>query len=301
MTSVTSLREGEEATNAERREAARSVVPRTIELASGLRLEYAETGRRAGVPVVFLHGATDSWRSFEPVLDRLPPWIRGLAVSLRGHGRSSRPESGYDYTAMAADVREFLDGLALPATVIVGHSMGSMVAQRFVVDHPERAAGLVLMGAFRTIAGNVQVQDFWDTALATLTDPIDPALAREFQLGTLAREVPAGLLETVVGESRLVPARVWRAIFRAFLDTPDFSAALTRVGAPTLIVWGDHDAYAGEPDQAALRAVLPHAEWTAYRGAGHAPHWEDPDRVTADLVGFVREQVPGAREREQGR
>ena len=60
--------------------------------------------------------------------------------------------------------------------------MGSMVAQRFAVDHHERVAGLVLMGAFRTIHGHAGVQEFWDTAVSTLTDPIDPAFVREFQV-----------------------------------------------------------------------------------------------------------------------
>ena len=54
---------------------------------------------------------------------------------------------------MAEDVRAFMDAMGLPAAVIVGHSMGAMVAQRLAIDHPARVAGLVLMGAFATIEG----------------------------------------------------------------------------------------------------------------------------------------------------
>jgi pimeloyl-ACP methyl ester carboxylesterase len=268
---------------------------KSIALPTGITLPYAEQGLASGVPVVFLHGVTDSWRSFEPVLERLPPTVRALAVTQRGHGGSSKPAAGYGYRDLSEDVRRFMDALRLPEAVIVGHSMGSMVAQRFAADHPERVAGLVLMGAFRTIHGNAVIQEFWDAALATLEDPIDPAFVREFQVSTLARPVPPELLEIVVEESLLVPARVWRAAFRAFLDTPDFSPELARVTAPALLAWGDRDSYAGSADQEALRVAVPGARLLVYRGGGHAFHWEDPGRFANDLVAFLYER------REQGR
>ena len=70
---------------------------RSVTLSSGITLQYAERGQTSGVPVVFLHGVTDSWRSFEPVLDRLPGTVRALAMTQRGHGDSSKPDNGYRY------------------------------------------------------------------------------------------------------------------------------------------------------------------------------------------------------------
>jgi pimeloyl-ACP methyl ester carboxylesterase len=263
---------------------------KTIALSTGVTLEYAEHGLASGMPVVGLHGVTDSWRSFEPLFVRLPPTIRALALSQRGHGRSSKPAAGYAYTDFSEDVRAFMDALRLPEAVIVGHSMGSMVAQRFAIDHPERAVGLVLLGAFRTLHRSPVVQQFWDSAISTLEDPVDPAFVREFQVSTLAREVPPELLAVVVEESLLVPARVWREAFRGFLETPDFSADLARVRAPVLIAWGGCDSYAPAADQEALRAAIPGARLNVYRGGGHTFHWEDPDRVARHLVAFLYER-----------
>jgi non-heme chloroperoxidase len=264
---------------------------RTVALPNGVTLEYVERGQPAGVPVIFLHGVTDSCRSFEPLLDRLPATIRALAVTMRGHGGSSKPSDGYRYADMAADVRTFMDVLTLPAAVIAGHSMGSMVAQRFATVHPDRVAGLVLMGTFRTIHGHPGLQEFWDTALSTLTDPVDPGFVREFQISTLARPVPPDFLEAVVGESLQVPARVWRETFKGFLETQDFSHELARVNAPTLIAWGELDTYAPRADQDALRAVIAGSRVVTYPGAGHAFHWEDPARFAADLIEFVYARV----------
>jgi pimeloyl-ACP methyl ester carboxylesterase len=87
-----------------------------------------------------------------------------------------------------------------------------------------------------------------------------------------------------------VPARVWRAAFRGFLDTPDFTKELAALGAPTLIAWGDRDTFTSLADQEWLQQVIPHSRRLVYAGAGHAFHWEDPDRFAADLVEFVYER-----------
>jgi pimeloyl-ACP methyl ester carboxylesterase len=262
----------------------------SISLETGVTLQYVERGRPSGVPVIFLHGVSDSWRSFEPMFEHLPMNIRALAISQRGHGQSGKPAHGYTYTEMSEDLRAFMDRLGLRAAVIVGHSMGSMVAQRFAVDYPGRVAGLVLMGSFKTLYRHPLIHELWDSTLSSLRDPVDPAFVREFQVSTLARPVPPEFVDEVVLESLNLPARVWRATFRGFLDAPDFSSQLTRVTAPALIAWGDKDTYALEHDQQSLAAVLPRARRLTYHGAGHAFHWEEPARFAADLVAFVYER-----------
>jgi pimeloyl-ACP methyl ester carboxylesterase len=262
---------------------------KSVALPSGLTLHYAEQGQASGVPVLFLHGVTDSWRSFEPVLRQLPASIHAFALSQRGHGNSSRPEAGYRYTDLSEDARAFMDAAGLPAAVVVGHSMGAMVAQRLAVDHPDRVAGLVLLGAFSTLHGHQGVQDFWNTTISTLRDPIDPDMVREFQTSTLANETPQEFLDTVVSESLKVPARVWQATFTGFIETADFSHELATITSPTLIVWGDRDGYALLKDQQALAAAIPHARRVTYEGGGHAFHWESAERFAGDLVTFVYE------------
>ena len=93
-----------------------------MELPTGVRLQYVEQGRADGIPVVLLHGVTDSWRSFERVLPHLPETMHAFAISQRGHGDSSRPEAGYGYADMSEDLYAFMDAMHLPAAVIVGHS-----------------------------------------------------------------------------------------------------------------------------------------------------------------------------------
>lgn len=262
------------------------LIARSVPLPTGATLQYVEHGSTRGVPVVFLHGVTDSWGSFEGQLSRLPDSVHAFALSQRGHGDSSRPASGYRMDDLAADVEAFMDALGVRSAVIVGHSMGSIVAQQFAIDHPERVLGLALMGAAPGMRRNQAAWELWNSNVATLTDPIDPAFVTGFQQSTLARPVPDGLLEAVVLESLKVPARVWRAAFAAFLEL-DLVPELRRIDAPALVAWGDRDAICLRDDQQALVDGIAGSRLIVYPGGGHAFHWEEPAVFAADLVAFV--------------
>jgi pimeloyl-ACP methyl ester carboxylesterase len=269
-----------------------------VSLSTGVRMEYVERGPADGVPIVFLHGVTDSWHSFERVLAMLPPTVRAIAISQRGHGDSSRPAAGYRFGDFSDDLAAFMDAMNVPAAIIVGHSMGASVAQRFVIDHPDRVSGVVLMGAFANFH-DPAFAEFVATSIVPLTDPIAPEFAREWQLSTLAKDMAPDHLETVVSETLKVPAHVWHSTFDGFLQTPDFSSDLARVSVPALLMWGDRDTYAGRADQDRLLEVIPGSRLITYDGHGHAFHWENPRRFTKDLLAFVEQNVSTRRHDER--
>ena len=266
-----------------------SMITRSAAVHPDVRLEYVEAGDPTGLPVVFLHGVTDSWTSFEGTMERLPESIRAIAVSQRGHGNSSRPENGYQMEDFSGDVLSFMDALELPTAVVVGHSMGGFVAQRFAADHPDRTRGIVLMGSAPGMARNYVVREMlW--ALEAMVDPIDPAFVREFQASTLARPIDPALFHGVVAESLKVPVRVWRDAFRGFLNV-DHDAILGRIQAPTIVAWGSCDEIFSRDEQEVLRDRIPDARLVTYAGGGHAFHWEDPARFAADLTAFFVEVI----------
>lgn len=258
---------------------------KSVALSTGVTLPYVEQGGSAGVPVLLLHGYTDSWRSWEPVLSHLPDAIHAFVPTQRGHGDADRPASGYRPHDLAADVAAFMDALGLGHAVIVGHSMGSIVAQRFAIDYPDRTLRLALASAatsWRTPAA----LELWDV-VSTLEDPIDPAFVREFQVSTLAQPVPPAFIDTTVAESLKVPARVWQAALREGHLEADIAGELGAIGAPTLIIWGDRDAIHSRSEQEALVEAIGDARLVVYAHAGHALHWEEPARFAGDLVAFL--------------
>jgi pimeloyl-ACP methyl ester carboxylesterase len=253
-----------------------------------IRLPYVEQGDPDGTPVVFLHGFTDSWRSWEQVLPLLPDSIRAIAVTQRGHGDAARPTSGYGLVDYAVDVATLIAELDLGRVVLVGHSMGAWVAERVAIDHPHRVLGTVLVGAIGPGAQNEVIVGLAEEC-AALTDPIDPAYAREFQLSTTERPLAPELLDTFVGESLKVPGRVWKETAARFLDI-DLTAELGAVSSPALLVYGDCDAFVPSDEQQRLSAAIPRSHRLVYEGIGHAVHWDDPERFAEHLAEFVGAQ-----------
>jgi non-heme chloroperoxidase len=262
----------------------------SVMLRSKIKLQYVEQGNPSGVPIVLLHGYTDSCRSFDQLLPHLPKSLHAYALTLRGHGDADRPVTGYDAYDFAADLSAFMDELGIERAIIVGHSMGSQIAQRFAIDHPERTLALVLMGAFSTLGGNRAVQALWDSAVSTLKDPVEADFVREFQESTLASPVPEAFLDTIVAESLKVPARVWRAALEGQMQS-DVSPELARVKAPTLIIWGDKDGICSRKVQDRLATSIRGSTFVCYAGTGHGVHWEQPKRVAVDLRAFVERAV----------
>lgn len=255
---------------------------RQVRLRTGPILRCSERGA-GDEPVLLLHGYSDSAHTFAPVLPLLPARWRVLAPDQRGHGDSDRPQGGYTMEQLAADAAALLDATGAGAATVVGHSMGSLVALRLALDHPERVARLVLVGstpsAKEAMHGLAQ-------EIAAFADPVPVAFVRGFQESAVCRPVPAAFFEQVVAESRKLPARVWQAI-AADLARFDVRAELGRVRCPTLLVWGDRDAFFGRAEQEALRDGIPGASLLVYEGTGHTPHWEEPERFARDLTAFV--------------
>ena len=260
-----------------------------LTLPTGVTLECIEHGQPDGVPVLLLHGVTDSWRSFEHVLPLLPPSLRAIAVTQRGHGDASRPDT-YHYGDMAADVVALMDALQVPSAVIVGHSMGGQVAQRVALEYPTRVRGLVLLASFHTLRGHEVIQELWDTGIAAMRDPIDPAFVRDFQESTVATPIASAHMDNFVAESLKVPARVWRAAFREFLDAE--IGVIGRISVPTLVISGGKDLLSRPQERSALLAAIRGAVAVDYPDAGHAVHWERPAAVAAEIGRFVN-RLPG--------
>ncbi|MDQ3640888.1 MAG: alpha/beta hydrolase, partial [Actinomycetota bacterium] len=151
-----------------------------VTLPDGLTLSYAEQGQGSGPALVLLPGPTDSWWSYEPVLEVISRSIRTIAVSQRGHGDSDKPVTGYRVEDFAADVVPVLDALGVKQAVLAGHSGSCMVARRVAIDRPDRIAGLVLEASPTTLRGHPGFEGFVQSVVSTLEDPISPDFARSF-------------------------------------------------------------------------------------------------------------------------
>jgi len=260
---------------------------RRVMLSSGVELQVAESGPANGRPVLFLHGYTDSWFSYSLILKGLPRDVHAIVPTQRGHGDSERPACCYSLPDFAKDAVALLDALDIKRADVVGHSMGSFIAQRMAIDFPARVNRLVLVGSATTVATPPAVE--FNKVVQALQDSVPVPFVSEFQASTAYVPLAPEFFKRVVLESSKVPVEVWRATLQGLL-TSDARAALSRIQANTLLLWGEHDSFFGRSEQDALLSTIPHSRIVTYKHVGHAPHWEDPARFIADLIVFLREE-----------
>ena len=254
-----------------------------IKLKTGVRLHYAEQGDPNGPVVLMLHGFSDSWFSYTRVLSLMDRKYHIYILDQRGHGKSDRPETGYTPRHFAEDALAFMEANGIESATVVGHSMGSFVAQHLATLAPSRVTNLVLIGSAYSAKNGVVLGLREEIEL--LKDPVPEKFIRDFQTGTIARPVPEEFLGTVFSESGKLPARVWKAVVNGLLTGAD--ADLTKIKAPTLIIWGDRETVFLRPEQDKLITGIAKSQFRSYEGTGHSPTWEEPERVARDLQEFI--------------
>lgn len=263
---------------------------KSIRLSTGVKLRYVEQGHRNGTPVIFLHGITDSWHSFETTLPFLPPSIRAFAISQRGHGDSDRPLEGYHPKDFAADIAAFIRQKNLGKTIVVGHSMGGVHAQQFALDYPQLSAGIVIVDSDANWGSNPGFPEFLKEVRG-LQGQISREYMDGFQRSTLAVPIDPSYYELIVNEGLKVPLRVFQTAL-AEMSSVNYTDELKNIKVPMLLFWGDKDMFCSADDQQVFLERVKNVRLIKYAGTGHALHWEHPQRFAADLTMFVN-QVKG--------
>lgn len=261
---------------------------RRIALATGVELDYVEHGNPHGPVLIFLHGFTDSWHTWEFTFPRLSSAYHSYALSQRGHGDSEKPTCCYRVTDYADDVLAFMNALSIMQATLIGHSMGSYIAFQVAGDHAERVGRLVLIGwgpARPTSPAAAERVAKLHRYVQSLADQLDPAFVRDFVTSSVVNPLPEPYLEIMVAESLKVPLVVWKQMLASRLATDPLPPVGT-ITAETLVLYGDRDVYVRE-GQALLAATIAHATFVTYPMTGHALHWDQPQRFVDDLHAFL--------------
>ena len=263
---------------------------RSVALPDGETLAYVPLGDPKGPVVMLIHGYTDNARDWVPLVPYLSPHFRLILVDIRGHGRSSKPECCYTRFDFAYDIKLLLDALHVAQVDLIGHSLGSVIAQTFAESWPERTRRVVLISSSagpRPGAPAAGALAGYLNQIRELKDPIDPD--SPFMMGWWSSPTPVDpdFLRRQRRDSAAIPARVWQAVLEQGLD-PMFASGelqkdLPKLTAPTLLIWGSKDPLITEDLRQTLREGLPHAQVKILEGLGHNPFWEDP-RACAEVI-----------------
>ena len=247
-------------------------------LPEGVVKLHVDDGGRGGVPVVFLHSLAGHSGQFAGQLEHLRGTRRAVALDLRGHGRSPAPaDSDYSIPAMARDVAAAVDGLALERFVLVGHSMGGLVAVAYAGQHPERVAGLLLLdpsGNARKVAPGVM-----SGFLAALESDYAATIEGYWER-ILAGSRPAAH-DSVLADLRATPRATVAGVFRGLLAF-DPGDALRRYRGPMLSIITPLNEGA-----TTLHALVPALPTRMVTGTGHWLQMDKPAQINAAIDEFL--------------
>ncbi len=266
-------------------------------LPDGETLAYIDTGSPSGTPVVLIHGYTDSARDWVPLMPYLSKRFRLVLVDIRGHGQSSKPECCYTRLDFAYDIKLLLDSLGIQRADIVGHSLGSIIAQTFAEFWPGKTGRVVLIASTGGRPPGMAPPKFDFTAeIRKLKEPIEPDSPFMIAWWDSPTPVDPDFIRRQRRDAAGIPLRVWLAVLDQGLSSDnlygDLQSTLPKLKAPTLLIWGSKDPIMEEPMRKTLIDALPGAEVKIFDGLGHNPFWEDPQGVAAVINRFLLTAKP---------
>jgi pimeloyl-ACP methyl ester carboxylesterase len=245
-------------------------------------MHYTRTGGN-GLPIILLHGLTANGTCWTAVARALESDYDIMMPDARGHGKSSAPEAGYRYEDHAKDVIGLIKALRLPAPILVGHSMGGLVATVVAGHHPKLLRGLILADP-TFLSPEVQRQvsegDAAEQHRRILKMSMDQVVA---DMRSRHPQRPAALLEILARARLQTSTNAFEVLEQPY---PDFRQLVRSIDVPTLLVIGENGVVSPEV-AAELQGVNPKFQIEAISKAGHGLHYDQPERFAALVKSFL--------------
>jgi non-heme chloroperoxidase len=255
----------------------------------GIRLSYQDFGD--GPTVLLVAGWSLDATMWEHQVEALTAaGYRCVAMDRRGHGRSDEPGTGYDIDTLADDLAALIEHLDLRDVTIVGHSMGTAEATRYLDKYGSaRVARMVFVGSILPGLRGALGEQAWAANLAELT--VDRPNWFEVRTDGYFAMPGSPVSRAQAVDHRSVMLRVPLRVLLACLDVvgTDLSDALARLDVPLLLLHGDVDESAPlEITGRRIAEIVPGARLSVYEGGPHGLYVSHRDRLNTELLDFIK-------------
>lgn len=266
----------------------------------GVNLAYQEAGK--GQPVVLLHGWSQSAALFKHQMETLSDRYRMIAVDLRGHGESDKPDFGYRMGRLAKDLHDFLTALKLKDIILVGHSMGCSVSWGYLDLFGDKLIKkLVLIDEPAWVMTTPDMTDEEKANLGGIADaegtvglylglrgPDATAVTQGFVGSMLTPDIPADIKAWIMEENFKFP-REHAAELALHHICIDWRDVIQRIKVPTLVI-GGKASHVPWQSQIWIHEQIPNSELMIYEadeGGSHFMFLENPEKFNQMMIDFV--------------
>ncbi|QOZ08400.1 alpha/beta fold hydrolase [Bradyrhizobium sp. CCBAU 51765] len=252
------------------------------------RFAYEAAGDPGGMPLIFLHGIGGAARGWRQQLATFGDRFHTIAWDMPGYGGSA-PLASVSIAALADALQQFIEQLGAAKPILVGHSIGGMIVQKWLVQSPKLARAVVL--AQTSPAFGKADGDWQRSFIAARLGPLDRGETMKSLAPMLVRELvgddpdPNGmeLARECMGS---VPEASYRAMMLALIGF-DQRSTLGGISVPTLLLSGSKDNNAPAPMMAKTATYIPGAAYVELPGVGHLANLERPAAFDEALGRFL--------------
>ncbi|NNU16151.1 alpha/beta hydrolase [Parvularcula sp. ZS-1/3] len=257
----------------------------------GAKVRIREQGPADAPVLLMIHGFTFSLESWDQLADRLDDDFRVVRYDLLGHGLTG-PDAMERYAPdeRAAFASRVIETLGLEKPVLVGNSLGGLVSWKVAAARPDQVAALVLISPGAYSINGVGDEPVPVPAPVAFYLKNAPEAAVRASFGRIYADPSAVSDERVALAAAMMRREGNGVAFVKSLEEfvlPNPDEDLSRIEAPTLILWGAEDLIVPPEHGPLIEAQVPNARLITYAGVGHVAQEEVPDRVADDLRRFL--------------
>ena len=254
-------------------------------LTGATMLHYRQERTGVGTPLVFINSLGSDLRIWDGVIAAFAQYHPIIGYDKRGHGLSDCPAGPYTLRDHANDLAGLLAHLAVPNAILIGVSVGGMIALDFAHTYPERVKALVLCDT----GAKIGTADYWTERITAVRakglEPLAGAILTRWFSSSFAQIEPAAYRGYYNMLTR-TPLEGYAATCEARRDA-DLRDAVQTIQMPTLVLCGDQDLATPPSLGRELAAALPNAYFDLIKDAGHLPSLEQPAALAGKIEHFL--------------
>ena len=253
----------------------------------GLELNYSETGRPSGRPVILMHGWGCNHTTVASIASILEPGLRVFSLDLPGHGKTPEPPAIWGVEEYTRLVEKFIAALGLKNVTLIGHSFGGRIS--------------LLLSSRNDYVKNVVLVD-----AAGIKNPLP--LKKRLRIMTYklvkktftpirlicGKEQGEKIVNTIRGKFGSADYRNASPMMRAILSkcvNEDLKHVMPSIKSPTLLIWGADDTATPLSDAKTMERLIPDAGLVSFEGCGHYSFLDNPGGFRAVMREFFKSEL----------